>query len=137
MIRMILALAIAAGLAGCSLTADERQAIVGGGLAVTVEAVESLRTIGDDPFGASPQALTVAATVCKLLDVGAPIIAEAINVAVARRNAEAGEDDQVEPVTLDEFRAALTGACDVVRALLEPSPPGESPVPEVRPEAEA
>lgn len=134
MTRFILVIALALIVSGCAgWTAAERQELTLGSLETGELAIEKVQEVAGNPFGVSDEAREYAELGCELFDIGSPFLSRAINVYVARHNAEAAEDEQIAPVTVDEFRSTLAGACDVVRAVLRD--PGEA-APTTAPEPE-
>ena len=122
--RRLLALILVGTLAGCSLSAADREAYRESAVDAASLAIDVLQSIGVAPDGVSPKVIQYANAVCVLLDVGSPVIVQVINNRVDKHNADAAEagDALTDTVTVEEFTAGLNGICDLVRSLAKEIP---------------
>jgi len=121
--KLMMALGMAAMLAGCTgMTEAERTALRDTGYLAAKVTIETLHSLDIATLDASPEVRQIASLACNLLEIGGPVLVLAINSAA---------EDMAEPVTPEEYSAALDQACILLAALLEPAPVDEpAPAPE-------
>lgn len=120
--KLILAGALALGLAGCaSLSKEEETAIRDAVVAVAIETIAEAKQAGLDPLQLSASEMRLVNLACGTADKFLPIL----EAYIAARNAD---DPEFEPV---DFRGYVAAACAIAEAVISVEPPAPEPKPAV------